>query len=104
MARSAECDPMATALVTGFEPYGGRGLNPSALLARALDGAQIAGLAVAGRCLPVAMAGLGERIETLLAETQPSLVVALGLAPGEPVIRLDRFSSIATCSRRARSR
>jgi pyroglutamyl-peptidase len=83
---------MATALVTGFAPYGGRGLNPSAELARALDGARIAGLAVVGRTLPVAMEGLAGRIESVLVETEPALVIALGLAPGEAMIRLERFA------------
>ncbi|HXY98638.1 MAG TPA: pyroglutamyl-peptidase I [Stellaceae bacterium] len=81
-----------TALVTGFEPYGGRSLNPSAKLAQALDGARIAGLAVAGRYLPVALAGLAGRIEAALDELRPALVIALGLRPGEPMIRLERFA------------
>ena len=51
-----------TALVTGFESYGGRLLNPSAKLALALDGTQIGGLHVVGRAWPVAFAGLMERL------------------------------------------
>jgi len=81
----------ATALITGFEPYGGRALNPSAQLARALDGAEIGGLRVVGRTLPVAVNGLAPRLDALIEETRPALVVALGLAPGEPMIRLERF-------------
>ncbi|MGO8919461.1 MAG: hypothetical protein ACLQJR_26460 [Stellaceae bacterium] len=80
-----------TALITGFEPYGGRSLNPSAKLAQALDGAHIAGLTVVGRSLPVAFAGLAERLEAVLDEVRPALVIALGLWPGEPMIRLERF-------------
>jgi pyroglutamyl-peptidase len=80
-----------TALVTGFESYGGRLLNPSAKLALALDGTQIGGLRVVGRAWPVTFAGLMERIEQALDEAQPSLVIALGLCPGEPMIRLERF-------------
>lgn len=81
-----------TALVTGFEPYGGRSLNPSAQVTAALDGARIGGLTVAGRTLPVALAGLADRIERLIDELQPRLVIALGLYPGEPMIRLERFA------------
>jgi pyroglutamyl-peptidase len=80
-----------TALITGFEPYGGRALNPSAKLARALDGEAIGGLAIVGRTLPVAFAGLGARLEALLDEVRPDIVVALGLWPGEPALRLERF-------------
>jgi len=88
-----------TALVTGFEPYGGRDLNPSGELAAALDGARIGDLAIVGRTLPVVFAGLAARIETCLAETRPNLVIALGLWPGEPAIRLERRAvNLAECS------
>jgi pyroglutamyl-peptidase len=80
------------ALVTGFEPYGGRALNPSGRLALALDGAQVGGLKVVGRTLPVVLAGLAERLERFLEETRPALVVALGLWPGEPMLRLERLA------------
>jgi len=45
------------ALITGFEPYGGRRLNPSGELAAALDGARLGDLVVVGRTLPVVFAG-----------------------------------------------
>lgn len=80
-----------TALITGFEPYGSRSLNPSLKLAQALDGAEIGGLTMIGRGLPVAFAGLAGRIEAALDELRPALVIALGLWPGEPMIRLERF-------------
>ncbi len=80
-----------TALITGFEPYGGRALNPSAKLALALDGVRIGGFDVVGRGLPVAFAGLAARIEAMLDAVRPKLVIALGLWPGEPMIRLERF-------------
>ncbi len=99
------------ALVTGFEPYGGHADNPSASIARALDGTTIAGLTVVGRVLPVSLAGLTRRIDRLLAETEPALVIATGLAPGEPVIRLERigvnladFEAPDNRGRRARDR
>jgi pyroglutamyl-peptidase len=81
-----------TALVTGFEPYGGRSLNPSARLATALDGAQIGGLRLAGRTLPVSIQGLSERIDAWLDDLRPVVVIALGLWPGEPMIRLERYA------------
>jgi pyroglutamyl-peptidase len=80
-----------TALVTGFEPYGGHTLNPSAKVALALDGAEIGGLRIVGRVWPVTFAGLLQRLEAALDEAQPAVVIALGLCPGEPMIRLERF-------------
>jgi len=43
---------MKTALVTGFEPFGGEALNPCALAAEALNGRTVAGWRVAGAVLP----------------------------------------------------
>ncbi len=87
------------ALITGFEPYGGRRLNPSGELAAALDGARLGDLVVVGRTLPVVFAGLAERIEACLAETKPSMVIALGLWPGEPTVRLERLAvNLADCT------
>ncbi len=80
------------ALLTGFEPYGGRGVNPAAEVARRLDGTRVAGVPVLGRTLPVSFADLGRRIEALLDEVSPIAVVSLGLWPGEPAIRLERVA------------
>jgi pyroglutamyl-peptidase len=78
------------ALLTGFEPYGGRGVNPSARVVERLDGQEIAGHRVVGRVLPVAFATLGQRLRDLVAELDPAVALGLGLAPGEPMIRLER--------------
>ena len=78
-------------LVTGFEPYGGRGRNPAAEIAGALDRSTIAGHTVIGQTLPVAFRGLAERLEALVDEVTPRVVIALGLWPGESLIRLERF-------------
>jgi pyroglutamyl-peptidase len=80
------------ALVTGFEPFGGHDLNPSAEIVRRLDGAIIAGVKVAGRTLPVDLARVGRAIDTILDEIEPVAVLNLGLAAGEPVIRLERMA------------
>ena len=79
------------ALLTGFEPYGGHAVNPSQELVKRLDGEEIAGHRVAGRVLPVAMGQLRACVADLLAETAPAVVVSLGLAAGEPTIRLERI-------------
>ena len=78
------------ALVTGFEPYGGHGLNPAGEVVSLLDGATVGGALVVGRNFPVSFAALHQSIRQTIAEVDPAVVVALGLWPGEPVIRLER--------------
>ena len=78
------------ALVTGFMPYAGRGVNPAAEIAKALDGKIIADTPVVARLLPVSFAEIATVAETLLRELNPCVVVSLGLWPGEPVIRIER--------------
>lgn len=77
-------------LVTGFEAYGGRGLNPAEQVVRALDGQEIRGVRVTGATLPVAYAELGTRFQGLIAEQRPKAVICIGLWPGEPMIRIER--------------
>ena len=69
------------ALLTGFEPYGGRGLNPALEIVRRLDGADIAGVPVVGRSLPVSYRELRGRIDGLLEQFDPAVVIGLGLWP-----------------------
>ena len=80
------------ALVTGFEPFGGYASNPSADIARRLDGTRIQGVPVVGRVLPVDMAALDQALAAALREVDPVAVILLGLAPGEAVIRLERVA------------
>jgi pyroglutamyl-peptidase len=80
------------ALVTGFEPFGGHGLNPSAELARRIDGTTIGGTPVAGRILPVDIERIDRAIADVLREIDPVAVINLGLAAGEPVVRLERVA------------
>jgi pyroglutamyl-peptidase len=79
-------------LLTGFEPYGGRGLNPSAEVAKRLDGETLGGAAVAGRELPVTYASLAGEVARLVAELRPLAVISTGLWPGTPTLRLERFA------------
>ncbi len=84
------------ALLTGFEPYGGRGSNPAYDVMRALDGKEIRGVTIVGRALPVSYAALRRRIDEVLDEVDPIAVLSLGLWPGEPVIRLERLAANVT--------
>lgn len=80
-------------LLTGFEPYGGHAVNPSGEVARVLDGAEIAGVRITGRVLPVVHAGTAGRIAALIEETAPRAVICLGLDPGEWAVRLERTAA-----------
>lgn len=80
------------AVVTGFDPFGSHSVNPSALIARALNGTEIAGTRIIGRVLPVDLAGLDAALDSALAGIRPRIVLALGLAASEPVIRLERVA------------
>ena len=79
-------------LVTGFQSYGGRFLNPAEELVRALDGTVIAGERVRGIGMPVDYRRLGPSIAAAVEETRPRAVIGFGLWPAEPVIRLERVA------------
>jgi pyroglutamyl-peptidase len=84
--------PANVALVTGFEPYGGRGINPASEIVRRVAGLEIEGARVVGRVLPVSFAALRPRVRELMRELDPRVVVSLGLWPGEPTVRLERVA------------
>jgi pyroglutamyl-peptidase len=69
-------------LVTGFEPFGGDSVNPSALVARSLDGRRIEGVRVVGLVLPCEFGRSIDELRTALERHRPQLVLALGLAVG----------------------
>lgn len=79
-------------LVTGFEPYGGRSVNPAYEVMRLLDTRVIARETIIGRALPVSFASLQVSIEAMIDELAPSAIVSLGLSPGESVIRIERLA------------
>src|SRR4051812_7685400 len=80
------------ALVTGFEPFGGQGLNPSAEIAPRDHGKTVAGTKVVGRILPVDIEKIDGAIARVLDEVDPVAVINLGLVAGEPVVRLERVA------------
>lgn len=80
------------ALVTGFEAYGGRGINPAAEIARTLDGTDIDGLQVTGLCLPVSLPQAPQLLVERMDELAPDIILCLGLWPGEQMIRLERIA------------
>ena len=79
-------------LLTGFESYGGRDLNPAEQVVKCLDGRSVAGMVIIGRTLPVRYEGLDAWLEALISETAPRAVIGFGLWPGEPMLRLERVA------------
>jgi Pyroglutamyl peptidase len=80
-------------LLTGFESYGGRSVNPTEEIVKRLDGERIAGVRVDGRTLAVSYAELRPRIAQLITTMRPRAVICLGLWPGEPTLRIERFAA-----------
>jgi pyroglutamyl-peptidase len=79
-------------LVTGFEPFGGDRLNPSREVARELDGRRVAGHAIVGRCLPCAFGAALPALQSLIDDTRPGIVIALGLAGSRGAVSIERVA------------
>lgn len=80
------------ALVTGFAPYGGRGLNPAAEIALALNGSTLGSLQIKGVGLPVSLSQAPLELVEHIRQWEPDITLCLGLWPGEPMIRLERVA------------
>ena len=79
-------------LVTGFEPFGGHAVNPSAELAKAVAGHTVEGYRVEGAVLPVHHRETPARARALLAELAPAAVLHLGLAEGRARVAVERVA------------
>ena len=73
---------MTRVLVTGLEPFGENAVNPSALIAEALEGV----------VLPISFARASGALRDAIAERDPELVVCFGLADGDTAISIERFA------------
>lgn len=81
---------MGPVLLTGFQPYASRGSNPAFEIMQALDGKTIVGAHIVGRALPVSIASIRSKAQDIVEELHPSVIISVGLWPGEPVVRLER--------------
>jgi pyroglutamyl-peptidase len=77
---------VTTVLATGFEPFGGSGVNPSQQLVEALDGS------VATALLPVSYARTAEALRAALRAHEPDVVICFGQADGRAGISIERFA------------
>jgi pyroglutamyl-peptidase len=81
-----------TVLVTGFDPFGGSPVNPSWDAVHALHGRTISGHAVVGGEIPTVFGASLRRLEALMEEHQPRLVICTGQAGGRGSISLERVA------------
>lgn len=79
-------------LVTGFEPFAGDAINPSAEIARALDGRMVAGRTVVAAVLPCVFSTARHEIARLVRLHRPAVVIATGLAGGRSEITPERVA------------
>lgn len=83
---------MTTVLITGIEPFESDPTNPSWEIARALDGERIDGATLVARQLPCVFGRANLELVAAIEATQPSLVLALGLASGRSEISVERVA------------
>ncbi|AOE92521.1 pyroglutamyl-peptidase I [Ralstonia pseudosolanacearum] len=83
---------MTTVLITGIEPFESDPTNPSWDIARALDGERIDGATLVARQLPCVFGRANRELVAAIEATQPSLVLALGLASGRSELSVERVA------------
>jgi len=82
---------VAVVLVTGFEPFDIYDVNPSQLIAEALNGEYINDIEIVGIVLPV---DFDESVDIVIQTVKyynPLLVMSIGLAPGAVSIELEKI-------------
>ena len=83
---------MSVILVTGFEPFDGASVNPSAEIAKRLDGRRLGGAEIRAAVLPVHHVGAAAAVQSLLDAHDPAAIVHLGLAGERAQISLERIA------------
>jgi pyroglutamyl-peptidase len=82
------------ALVTGFEPFGGEPINPALEALEALGRLppRLGRLAIATRVLPAVFGKALDALEEAVRETEPDIVLCVGLAGGRAALSLERVA------------
>ncbi len=95
---------MSTILITGFEPFGGDASNPSWDAASLVHGGTVGGARIVARRLPCVFertdgasrhsddGPVRDALEAAIDETDPALVLCLGLAAGRADISVERVA------------
>lgn len=79
-------------LLTGFEPFDGSHLNPSALVVKIFPEDQFSNHIFVKMILPVDSSSAVDLVRKSLSEFQPDLVLHLGEASRRPVISLEKVA------------
>lgn len=79
-------------LLTGFEPFDGRHLNPSERVVRDLAGEPPAGIRLATAILPVVFTEVRQRLDALFADDPPDALLMLGLASRRERVELEEIA------------
>jgi pyroglutamyl-peptidase len=79
-------------LVTGFEPFGGETINPSAKLVEALSTAPPPDIHLETAVLPVAYARTADALRAVVHAASPDLAICFGQAEGRTGISIERFA------------
>ncbi len=82
---------MSVVLVTGFEPFDVYDVNPSQLIAEALNGEYINDAEIVGIVLPVDFDESVDIVVQAVEDYDPLLVISIGLAPGAVSIELEKI-------------
>ena len=77
-------------LVTAFEPFNGRDINPSQLILEQLEAPE--GVMLIKELLPVEFKSTTKILTNLLKELQPDIVISLGQAGNRPEISIERVA------------
>jgi len=92
MTRDKPNNVLPTVLITGFDAFGGDAINPSWLVAQALDGETLQGHRVVAELLPTEFAASRQLLTASLRQHKPALVLCLGLAGGRACLSLERIA------------
>ncbi len=83
---------MKKVLLTAFEPFGGRGVNPALQVMAAIKPAAFRNLTLYKAALPVSGKAIGPKIRSLISGLKPDYIISLGMAEGESAVRVERFA------------
>ena len=83
---------MRTVLLTGFDPFAGDAVNPSADAVRAVADRWAGPERLVTEILPVTFDGATARLAALLEEHRPDVVIATGLAGGRAAVTPERIA------------